>query len=129
MDPDGQIMDLGTVAAANIARALDMDETKVPSIRQAISDEIGALSTHFTLAFSDISAANETAQNALREQNTRELAASQARNQISQAVLARHYMDAIERGRIAANRRAVLIVSSVFTLVAAAVGLVVYFTR
>jgi hypothetical protein len=63
---DGELIDLGTVAAANIARSLGLGEDKVGAIRDAIRDEIAALSAQFTLAFADISAAHELKEERLR---------------------------------------------------------------
>lgn len=67
MDPNGQLMDIGTVAAANIARALELREEHVPTIKHAIRDEVSAMSTHFTLAFADISTAHEIAETTMRD--------------------------------------------------------------
>jgi hypothetical protein len=50
----GVLMDIGTVAAHNIALALEMGEKEVPVIRQAIRDEISAMSSHFTFAIADV---------------------------------------------------------------------------
>lgn len=69
MDPNGQLMDIGTVAAANIARALELEESKVPVIREAIRDEISAMSSHFTLAFGDIQTAQEVALKKVEDEN------------------------------------------------------------
>jgi hypothetical protein len=49
-----QIVKLGTVAAGNIAMALNLGREHVSTIERAISDEINAMSSHFTLAFADI---------------------------------------------------------------------------
>jgi len=54
MDPQGQLMPIGAVAASNIATALELPAEHVPKIEQAIKDEIGAMSAHFTMAFADI---------------------------------------------------------------------------
>lgn len=51
-----QLVDIGTVAAMNLAIALKLEPSTVPAIRQAIRDEINAMSSHFTLAFADIQA-------------------------------------------------------------------------
>lgn len=69
MDPNGQLMDIGTVAAANIVRALDLapTEANVVAAKKAIRDEVSAMSTHFTLAFADISTAHEVAETTMRE--------------------------------------------------------------
>lgn len=68
MDPNGQLMDIGTVAAANIVRALDLapTEANVVAAKKAIRDEVSAMSTHFTLAFADISTAHEIAQASMK---------------------------------------------------------------
>lgn len=50
----GQLVDIGTVAAANIVRALDLPVEKTLVVRNAIRDEISALSSHFTMAISDV---------------------------------------------------------------------------
>lgn len=55
MDEQGQFMSIGTVAASNIAKALELPDDRVPAIEQAIQDEIDAMSAHFTLTFVDIS--------------------------------------------------------------------------
>ena len=49
-----QLIDIGTVAAANIANAIKAPAESVPSIKKAIQDEINAMSSHFTLAVSDV---------------------------------------------------------------------------
>lgn len=49
-----QIVKLGTLAAQNIALALNIDEVHVPVIEKSINDEINAMSSHFTLAFADV---------------------------------------------------------------------------
>lgn len=48
------VVDIGTVAAANIAKAINAHPDTIPSIKKAIADEINAMSSHFTLAFADI---------------------------------------------------------------------------
>lgn len=50
----GQLIDIGTVAASNIAKAIGAAETAVPAIRNAIRDEIQAMSSHFTLVIADV---------------------------------------------------------------------------
>lgn len=52
-DP-GQLIDIGTLASANIVRALGLDPKQVPVVKDAIVDEITAMSTHFTLAVADV---------------------------------------------------------------------------
>jgi hypothetical protein len=49
-----EIVDIGSVAAANIAARLKLDEKRVPEIKRAIADEINAMSSHFSLAFADV---------------------------------------------------------------------------
>lgn len=52
-----ELVSIGDIAAQNIARALDTtDEKAIEAIRQAISDEINAMSSHFAFAFSDMQA-------------------------------------------------------------------------
>lgn len=51
----GQLMDIGTVAAHNIALALQLGDEHVATIKNAIRDEIQAMSSHFTLAVADLS--------------------------------------------------------------------------
>ena len=63
----GQLMSIGTVAAQNIARALGTPE-HAQLIEQEIKDEISAMSSHFTLAFADISTANEIALAKLKDE-------------------------------------------------------------
>src|SRR5581483_11076076 len=50
----GGLMRIGEVAARNIALALNLGEEHVSNIEQAIKDEIAAMSSHFTLAVSDL---------------------------------------------------------------------------
>lgn len=63
---EGQIVDIGTVAAQNLARALNLPDDKVPAVKAAIADEINAMSSHFTLAFADIQTAHEIAERQLK---------------------------------------------------------------
>lgn len=49
-----QLMDIGTVAAHNIAQIIGAGEEKVGEIRQAIRDEISAMSSHFSLSMLDV---------------------------------------------------------------------------
>lgn len=51
--PEG-LMSIGSVAAHNIAAFLNLDAKHVGAIEQAIKDEIGAMSSHFTLAIADV---------------------------------------------------------------------------
>ena len=62
----GQLIDIGTVAAANIAKALGVEEKHVGTIKQAIRDEINAMSSHFTLAVSDVQTQYEAELNRIR---------------------------------------------------------------
>lgn len=52
-NPSG-LMSIGTVASHNIAAVLSLPQESVPQIEQAIKDEIGAMSSHFTLAVADV---------------------------------------------------------------------------
>lgn len=61
----GVLMTLGTVAAKNIAAHLGTPEAW-PEIETAIKDEIDMLSSHFTLAFADVSTAHEVAEAKLK---------------------------------------------------------------
>jgi len=54
MDEQGQLMSIGTVAAHNIAQALELPVERIPVIEQAIKDEVSAMSSHFTMAYADI---------------------------------------------------------------------------
>lgn len=49
----GQLMDIGEVASRNIVQALGLNQSDVPTVKQAIRDEIQAMSSHFTMAVSD----------------------------------------------------------------------------
>lgn len=55
----GQLMRIGEISAHNIAAALSLGEDKVLEIERAIKDEIDAVTSHFTLAFADISTQHE----------------------------------------------------------------------
>ena len=50
----GQLVKIGTVAAANIVKRLGMAETAVDTVEKAIADEINAMSAHFSLAIADV---------------------------------------------------------------------------
>jgi hypothetical protein len=50
----GRLVTIGTVCAENIARTLDLPESAVPEIEQALSDEIGAMSAHFAFTIEDL---------------------------------------------------------------------------
>lgn len=60
--PQGQLVEIGEVAAANIVARLKLDAGKpeaevakvVSEVRNAIRDEINAMSSHFTLAVHDV---------------------------------------------------------------------------
>ncbi len=51
--PQGQLMDIGTVAAHNIVQTLGLPSTAVETVRDAIRDEIKMMSSHFTLAVAE----------------------------------------------------------------------------
>lgn len=51
---DGQILSLSTIAATNIAEAINAQPEKIPAIEQALKDEVDALGAHFTMMFSDL---------------------------------------------------------------------------
>lgn len=61
-DTQPAIVDIGTVAAANIVQRLKLDAGKpvdevkktVETVKSAIRDEINAMSSHFTLAVHDV---------------------------------------------------------------------------
>jgi hypothetical protein len=50
----GQLVKIGTVAAANIVKRLGLAETAVDTVEKAIADEINSMSSHFTLAVADV---------------------------------------------------------------------------
>lgn len=50
----GKLVKIGTVAAANIAKALKLPEEAVQVVEKALEDEINAMSSHFTLAVADV---------------------------------------------------------------------------
>lgn len=62
---NGELMDIGTVAAHNIANALGLGEDKVLTIRNAIRDEISAMGSHFSLAVADVQTGYEVEVNKL----------------------------------------------------------------
>lgn len=64
----GQLMDIGTVAAHNIVNQLGLAEDKVDTVRQAIRDEISAMSSHFTLAVADVETHYQVETTKLQEQ-------------------------------------------------------------
>lgn len=51
---EGEVVTIGTVAARNLARALQLPDSAVPEIELAIADEIQALSSHFALTLADV---------------------------------------------------------------------------
>lgn len=53
VDPSG-LQPIGKVAALNIARSLNLEDSNAPAIEHAIRDEITAMSSHFTLAIADV---------------------------------------------------------------------------
>lgn len=59
--PEIDVVDIGTVSAANIAKAINAHPDTIPWIKKAIADEINAMSSHFTLAFADIQTQYEAA--------------------------------------------------------------------
>jgi hypothetical protein len=65
---NGELMDIGTVAGANIARALGLPDSQATVVRDAIRDEVSALSTHFALAVADATTSFEIEQNRLKTQ-------------------------------------------------------------
>ena len=60
--PQGQLVEIGEVAARNVVARLKLDAGKseadvagiVSSVKNAIRDEINAMSSHFTLAVHDV---------------------------------------------------------------------------
>lgn len=70
----GELIDIGTVAAHNIAQAIGAHEAAVPQIRNAIRDEISAMSSHFTLAVADVQTAYEVETNKLKSKYAADLA-------------------------------------------------------
>jgi hypothetical protein len=50
----GQLMDIGEVASLNVVKTLGLPEKSAPVIKQAIRDEISAMSSHFTLAVAEL---------------------------------------------------------------------------
>lgn len=96
-----QVVELGTVAAANVAKAINAHPDAIPSIKKAIADEINAMSSHFTLAFADI-------------QTQYEAAVYQAKLEYQKAIGAFNY--------VASNRTAVSIAGVVLLLTGWAIG-------
>lgn len=60
-----ELMDIGTVAAHNIAQAIGAGEDKVIAIRDAIRNEIQVMSSHFTSAVADVQTHFEVEKNKL----------------------------------------------------------------
>jgi len=52
----GQLMEIGEVAASNIAQSLGLPDSAIETIRQAIEDEVTAMSSHFALVIPDMQA-------------------------------------------------------------------------
>lgn len=51
----GVLMDIGEVAARNIVMSAEgLAQKDVATVKKAIANEIGAMSSHFTLALSDV---------------------------------------------------------------------------
>lgn len=73
-NPQG-LVPLGAIAARNIALTLNLAEEHVATIEKAIRDEIGMMSSHFTMAFADIQTQYEIELAKLRKDGT-EVAAS-----------------------------------------------------
>ncbi len=61
---NGEMMDIGTLAASNIVKALGLNESDVPTIQEAISDEIRQISAHFTMCARDMQHNIETSKSA-----------------------------------------------------------------
>lgn len=55
----GEFKSIGQVAAENIAKTLELGEEHVAHIAQAISDEVNAMSSHFSFVVSDMQAEYE----------------------------------------------------------------------
>lgn len=53
-DTNGELMDIGTVAAHNIVAAVGLGEEHVQTVRNAIRDEINAMGSHFSIAMRDV---------------------------------------------------------------------------
>ena len=58
--PQGQLIDIGTVAASNIAQTLGLPSTAVPIVRDAIRDEIKMIETHFSTTILDMQSSIES---------------------------------------------------------------------
>lgn len=50
----GQLRTIGSIAAENLTKQLNLPETATCEIEHAIADEIHALSAHFTLMVADV---------------------------------------------------------------------------
>lgn len=77
-ETQGELIDIGTVAAHNISNQLGLAETAVPIVRQAIRDEISAMSSHFTLAVADTQTAFEVETNTLKAKFASDVAAAKS---------------------------------------------------
>jgi len=71
--PQGELIDIGTMAARNLVAALELKGENVEkTVRDSIRMEIGAMSTHFALAHAELETAYEA--NVLRLRNEYKLA-------------------------------------------------------
>lgn len=50
----GRLVTIAQIAAENIARVLDLPETAVAPLQEAIGDEVAAMSTHFAFTVNDL---------------------------------------------------------------------------
>jgi hypothetical protein len=50
----GRLVTIGTCAAENVARSLDLPESAVETIERAMADEVAAMSTHFVFTIEDM---------------------------------------------------------------------------
>ena len=50
----GRLVTIAQIAAENIARVLDLPESAVAPLQEAIGDEIAAMSTHFAFTVNDL---------------------------------------------------------------------------
>lgn len=75
----GQLMDIGTVAAHNIALAIGAADEHVQTIKNAIRDEIQAMSSHFTLAVADLGTQYEADVLKLKQEKDDFITAAKAR--------------------------------------------------
>jgi hypothetical protein len=63
--PTGRLVTIAQIAAENIARVLELPETAVVPLQEAIGDEIAAMSTHFAFTINDLHAQWEKAEGKL----------------------------------------------------------------